>query len=196
MIPSTSYLPVPIDLITDSSHIPKKQKENNLGDSNPVLLISGQTSRLYQFEWAIRAIDELRDHHDLMLLICTYGSIIDSSYFNEITDLVATRPYVKLLHNTPFLEFLKIQSKALIFLRPTKTDSCGIALWDSSHLGCRLVASNVCERPPGTYLHAPDDYDGFIKQITTVLENRSIPSITAPRPKAVLPQSFCEAYGT
>lgn len=195
VIRSSSYLPVPRDIQNKQNPELIKPVDRWVNKSLPLLLISGQTSRLYQFDWAIRAVDQLHNHHKSNLIICTYGPIIDQAYIDELKSMENIRPYVKMLHNTPFLDFLTLQKKTDIFLRPTTTDSCGIAVWDAAHFGSTLIASDVCRRPAGTLLHAPNDYDSFIKHLENALTSMPDRSCTSADFEELLPPSICSAYG-
>lgn len=135
------------------------------------LVASGYVVPYYRHEESIRLVDRLRERCDARLTLCLYGPREDHEYLKLIQTLAAARPHVSLRFDLDLPEFLPILAEADVYLRPNTVDSYGIAVGDAISLGVPVVASDVCDRYPGTTLFPVGDYDAFEHAVEQVVGN-------------------------
>lgn len=117
------------------------------GRYRKVLVMSGFPKALYNLELGIEALAAL-NRDDCALCVFIYGA---GELRERLLRLAEKHPWLFLFDNRPeryFNTFLR-QSDALV--RLTETESFGISVWDAYHWGVKIIASDVCHRPLGTY---------------------------------------------
>jgi glycosyltransferase involved in cell wall biosynthesis len=65
---------------------------------------------------------------------------------------------------------LHLMSRCNAFVRPTFNDGDSVSVREAHALGVPVVASDIGNRPPGTYLFRPGDVNGFVEQVEKALE--------------------------
>lgn len=58
-----------------------------------------------------------------------------------------------------------------LYLRPTNTDGDAVAVREARYLGCAVLASDVCPRPPGVHLFKNRDAADLARMATEILMN-------------------------
>lgn len=58
-----------------------------------------------------------------------------------------------------------------VYIRPTCTDGDSVAVREAIDLGCQVVASDVCPRPPRTILYSYGDKKDFLSKVNLALDN-------------------------
>lgn len=181
---ATSYLSIPAETlaaisigVTQRAPADVAQRGCEL-DEQPgevLLVASGYAEPSYRHEWALRLSDRLRASCDARLVLCLYGQVREPAYLAWLQSEARKRTSVKLQFGLDFIEFLQLQSRADLFLRPNQIDSCGIAVWDAATLGIATVASDVCPRPPGCVTFSSDSYEAF--------ESAALQTLQAKKPR-------------
>lgn len=68
-------------------------------------------------------------------------------------------------------EYWPIIERSSLFVRPTNTDSYGVSVAEAIDLGVPAIASDVCERAPGTILFRKRDFQDLLEKTRMVLDN-------------------------
>lgn len=131
--------------------------------NGPTLVASGFPSRIYNHDWCIRYV---QDRPHLQLAIFLYGNGDCEEYIYNATSNLTN---VRVFRNCNQETFNYYLSKALCYLRPNARDSFGIAVADAISFGVKTLASDVCDRYPGSYIFSPDGYSSFAQALDTVL---------------------------
>lgn len=147
--------------------------KSNLRDGQPaVILACGYEKRLYNFEFAVRLVQELPG---AVLNLYLYGEDQDSGYLNELRAM-DTHNKLRVFRNQNKITFQTALHEAHLFVRPNHIDSYGVAVAEALQLGTPAVASDVCDRAMGTLVFPAGDYDAFRAMSLQALEqNRSHP---------------------
>lgn len=72
------------------------------------------------------------------------------------------------------VSLVSLMKIADIFVRPTISDSYGISVAEALYLGVPALASDVCERTPGTILFKKGDYRDFQKKLRAIISGRKM----------------------
>ena len=134
------------------------------GAEGNVIISSGYAEEIYRHLWLLRACAESSCIADgSRLIFCCYGP--ETPHLEKLAEAVALNNQAKLYFGLQPAEFDGLLNEADIYVRPTSIDSFGIATYDAYEKDLVIVASDVCERPDGTLLHAVNDFDGFKHQL-------------------------------
>lgn len=140
------------------------------------LLISGNAFKLmfdknkqdlYGVDISIELIYRLRSNGYNVGLIFVIPIIEDFNYFNYLNNKIndyKINDYI-LFIRSGLKNAFQIWSISDIFIRPTSTDIEGISIKEAMFFGVKCVASNVCERPEGTFLFRNRDFDDFYNKV-------------------------------
>lgn len=186
---ATSYLTVPAPTLKE---VALRGSYESQTTQEVLLVASGYADPSYRHEWGLQLFDRLRRSCRVRFVLCLYGQVRDAGYLAWLRAEANKRPAVELHFGMDFLDFLMLQSRAALYLRPTQIDSCGIAVWDAVSLGTPVVASDVCERPRGCLTFPSAHYEAFEAAALHALHDRR------PRQAQVLPDSLdviLRAYG-
>lgn len=108
------------------------------------VFVSGYPIEIYNFDLVI---DFAKKNNDLKFCFVIYGA--ESS---DIGEKLSNISNVNVIYNVNPDEFLELIAKSKVLLRPTTTDSVGIAVCDAAYFGVKVVATNCCERPDGSII--------------------------------------------
>jgi hypothetical protein len=130
-------------------------------DSNAEFsLISGYCNEIYNHHWVIKLFSEVELNKKLLVFL--YGEI-NNSYFLKLNEIAQENPRVYFFLDRSSDTFNYALSRSSVYLRPNSRDSFGIAVADAVNFGVKVLASNVCDRYPGSYIFQPDCYESFVK---------------------------------
>jgi hypothetical protein len=138
--------------------------------STPVLIGSGYAYEYYQHDWGIDYLDQQeisRFGFAARYLICCYGP--KTGYLEQLMKRIGDRPDVRLVHGLTPEEFDVVLGECNVYVRPTRTDSYGMATRDALQQGLSVVASNACERAVGCLTHDANDRASFFHAVDTIL---------------------------
>ena len=68
-------------------------------------------------------------------------------------------------------EYWPIIERSSLFVRPTNTDGYSLSLAEAIDLGVPAIASDVCQRPPGTILFRKREFQDLLGKTRMVLDN-------------------------
>ncbi len=138
------------------SYVPVICPSNDNFDNNRVIL-SGYPTDIYNFSW----IEKIAPNYKrLQFDIYLYGEGYEkqaASLAEKLNKICNVRVY----RNTPPDEFFQKLTNAAYYIRLNSVDSFGIVVADSVNLGLKVLASDCCERYPGTYLFDTGSYGSF-----------------------------------
>ncbi len=140
--------------------------------STPVLIGSGYAHEYYQHDWGIDYLDQQefsRFGISARYLICCYGP--KTGYLEQLMKRIGDRLDVRLVHGLTPEEFDAVLGECRVYVRPTRTDSYGMATRDALQQGLSVVASNACERAVGCLIHDANDRASFYRAVDTILAN-------------------------
>ena len=120
---------------------------------------SGYALPYYRHDWGLDFLDSKTHIHDARYLLCCYGP--ETKYLRELKRKFAGRTDAKLAFGLQPHEFDKVLALCSIYIRPTDTDSYGMATRDALEKGLKVIASDVCDRAAGTRLHPVGDRPSF-----------------------------------
>jgi glycosyltransferase involved in cell wall biosynthesis len=89
-------------------------------------------------------------------------------------------PHVVVLEALAPDTFASVQAGCDIFVRNTCTDGDSVALRESGHLGCQVLASDAVERPRGSLLFRAHDARALGQAIRTALEDPAVGRVESP----------------
>lgn len=132
-----------------------------------VVLSSGAAREFYHHEWLLDEIVENGSFEGVRYLVCCYGP--ETSFLKKLQEKAALSERVMVVFGLSPVEFDQVLGMADLYIRPSDVDSFGIAAWDASAKGVIVVASDVCERPPGAAVHSVGDRGGFLSSLKGAL---------------------------
>jgi hypothetical protein len=106
------------------------------------------------------------DHPDVTFSILGYGQnlTIENVWDGPLPENIA------IIEQCTGDEFLERILEHDIYVRMNTVDSMGIAVCDALHLGVRVIASDVCDRPKGTVLFSNGDKLEFFNTLNRELD--------------------------
>jgi Glycosyl transferases group 1 len=131
--------------------------------SRCVILCSGYATEIYRHDWLLKASRISEIVKSARLIFCCYGPKTD--YLERLASEIALADNAKLFFGLSPAEFDAVLGKADVYSRPTGVDSFGIATYDASAKGLTIVASDACERPKGSLLHAKSDFEDYVRML-------------------------------
>jgi glycosyltransferase involved in cell wall biosynthesis len=139
----------------------------DLRDEQPAIIVAcGYEMRLYNFEFAVRLVQELPG---AVLHLYLYGQDVDAGYLNELR-AIDTHGKLSVFRNQNRMTFQAALHEARLFVRPNHIDSFGVAVAEALQLGTPAVASDVCNRAMGALVFPAGDYDAFRAMSLQALE--------------------------
>ncbi len=158
------------------------------------LISSGYPSSVYGYEHMLDLMHHHGDALNLKLTLCLYGHAEDPVYAETLKTKIRNTPRTTLLEFLDFDAFMTLLHSADLYVRPSYTDSTGIAIADCIHIGLPVVASDCTFRYPGTLTFPTGQQAAFESLVTATLSdlpahklrlaNLTHPDTTSPLHKA------------
>lgn len=129
---------------------------------------------IYGLDMMVELCRTLRPAVDAGVIYClTY--VNDPQYLDQIKRRIDEYGLQEhFLIYTEEIEFWKVIAKTTAFIRPTRTDSFGISVAEGVFLKKHTIASDVCERPPGTILFRTGDMDDLVDKTLKTLRKQDV----------------------
>ena len=153
------------ELCQVTPYIPESNLASN-GLNNEALassfLISGFPSSIYRIIETLKVLECLYNEGNVLSVnVCIYG--VDNlsekdCLLSEIKKTVDSLSWVQLHSHLASDEFMVVMRGCNLYLRMNSADSFGLAVAEAIDSGLNVIATNVCERYPGTYLIEVDDF--------------------------------------
>jgi len=131
---------------------------------------------LYGLDMCVELAAALKDRYPNVGLIFALAEVGDVAYFEKIKSRIER---LGIEDNFYFLtgqrELWPLFRRADLMVRPTCSDAYGVSVAEALHLGCPAVASDVCQRTPGTLTFASRDAQDFLKKCRLALDKAAAP---------------------
>lgn len=153
------------DLCQVTPYIPESNLVSNSLNNQAFassFLISGFPSSIYRIIETLEVLECLYNEGNVLSVnVCIYG--VDNlsekeCLLSEIKKTVDSLSWVKLHSHLASEEFRVVMRGCNFYLRMNSVDSFGLSVAEAIDSGLNVIATNVCERYPGTYLIEVDDF--------------------------------------
>lgn len=119
---------------------------------------------LYGLDQSLKLIQKLiQKNYKVGLIIAIGDEKYNSSYISSLKSFIKNNSLDKHVY---FIEGQKeiwpLFKRINLFLRPTFYDGYGISVAEAISLNCKAIASNVCERTPGTTTYNYNDFNDLL----------------------------------
>jgi len=168
VIQASSYIAPAEDIAPGA---PMRSRFDSVRKSAELLIVaSGYPSRAYRHEHAIRLVKSLRKEHDAHLALCLYGPAESPEYRAGLVDRKEDGGYIHTFTDLESRDFLALLSLADIYVRPFIDDSCGLAVCEAISMAVPAIATDCCNRYPGTVVYPTDQYDALEMKTRQTIE--------------------------
>ena len=134
---------------------------------NGAAVVNDEWDDLYGFKDMVAAFKALETRGDYRLLMILNGAPKNrrgEELIKEIKDQIANDRSVKFVENEPF-ELCPLFRFADAYVRPTKTDGDSLSIREALAMNCKVVTTNVVNRPQGVFLYeSPSQLAGAIER--------------------------------
>jgi len=137
--------------------------------ADSIFVTSGYMQALYRYEDFIASVEHARSNgRDVHGVIVAYGTS-DPEYWSRIVQAVSERPFLHIAGPQRHESFLALLAAADLYIRPTSSDSCGVAVHEAIAVGTPAVATDVCLRAAGTILVPYGNRDALFEAVSAAL---------------------------
>ena len=171
-----SYLPPDLDDAERKRIAPEVHRF--ISDHDPVLtasayrLIFFNGEDLYGLDLCVDLCRSLIEEYPRLGLVFALPEIGDESYFASIKRrIIESGLEGHFCFSRSPSEYWPIIERASVLIRPTNTDSYGVSVMEAMSLAVPAIASDVCERAPGTILFRRRDPASLLQATREVLGN-------------------------
>lgn len=143
--------------------------ENSISST---ILVSGFGFSYYGYDILIEALEKVAKTDKRFAVVISFYGPEDETYRKSVVSrlqaICPTLPF----HDLDPEHFLYLLAHCDVYVRPTLVDSCGVSVYEALMLGTPVIASDVCRRPPGVFLHKTGDSSSLAQQILDVDESK------------------------
>ena len=144
------------------------QKEASFKNS---ILISGFPTRIYRLRETLEVLNVLWDEgYKFDVNVCLYGFDFDGIQLG-LEEYMECLPFLSYYSHLSGEEFNSVLQKSSIYLRMNSVDSFGLVIAEAIDHGLKVIATDVCERYPGSYLLSVDDFIGLKKALVSYFDS-------------------------
>lgn len=162
----------------------KNIKDNK--NSRFIILLSGFPSDIYRL---LETLDIIKDVNSkgikIYVNICIYGEANLSPIENltdEIERFAKENSWVNLFSHIDRDAFFSVMLNSSIYLRMNSEDSFGLVVAEAIQHGIPVIATNVCERYPGTHLIEKDNFNFLKKVLVGIVNGKKLDSLLPIQP--------------
>lgn len=182
---SSPYIP-----INEHSDTPKLTKQN----STPHFLTSGFPTKIYRHLETLNVFEKLWQlGHKFSLAVCLYGFDTDGIQ-QEIEQRINGLSFAIRKSHLDAADFQNELLKTDCYIRMNAVDSFGLIVAEALENNIQVIATDVCERHPGTFLIEKDNFDGLYTVLDKYLNNQRIDKYLPVQQKSDSVISFREIY--
>jgi hypothetical protein len=163
-----SYLPAIQNGIAENSPLLEDVLSWLRSGVGKLVISSGYAEDFYHHGWLLDALRDTSDFVDLRYVVCCYGP--ETPVLDALRVQASGVKRARVIHGLTPAEFNFLLEQADVYVRPTDVDSFGIAAWDAAAKNLAIVASDVCRRPPGSFVHPQGDRQKFLKSVRSALD--------------------------
>lgn len=129
---------------------------------------------VYGLDLLVELCSQLNHAADVGVIYCL-TCVNNTDYLDQIRSRITEYGLTdRFLIYTDEVEFWRVIAKSTAFIRPTRTDSFGISVAEGVFLGKHTIASDVCDRPPGSILFRSGDIEDLRQKTLNVLNGSAI----------------------
>ncbi|RJQ25497.1 glycosyltransferase family 1 protein [Candidatus Parcubacteria bacterium] len=139
------------------------------GRYTKIVVASGYPTSIYRHDWVLEQFEHGEFNEEICLILCLYGAD-NEGLLAEYQQRVSKLANVFLYEYLSPKQFQTVLANADIYVRPTETDSFGVAIAEALHVGLAVLASDACERPDGTYVFNRFDQRKFAQLLHGAIE--------------------------
>jgi len=133
------------------------------------VVTSGYRTPNYRYEEVIEAVRLVRNARPQTVLdLYCYGAT-DEKYWQGITELARKESWIAIHHDVPETAWLRELQRSSLYVRNTEHDSYGVAVAEALYLGIPAMATEVCDRTPGTLLYQAGDQPALLAGMLELL---------------------------
>lgn len=126
---------------------------------------------LYGLDMCVELVAALKETYPEVGMVFALAEVGDEAYFAEIKRRIRESGVAdNFIFLTGQKELWPLFRRSDLMVRPTCSDAYGISVAEALHMGCPAVASDVCERTPGTVTFANRDAEDFLRKCRRVLD--------------------------
>ena len=150
-----------------SPYIKKNTVQKKGASFKHSILITGFPTRIYRLRETLEILNILWDEgYRFEVNVCLYGFDIDGIRLG-LEEYMECLPFVSYYSHLSGEEFDSVLQKSSIYLRMNSVDSFGLVIAEAIDRGLKVIATDVCERYPGSYLLSADDFIGLKKALVS-----------------------------
>lgn len=157
-------------------------------------LISGFPTKIYRHLETLDVFEKLWiAGHNFSLILCLYGSDTDGIQ-KTIERRVDELPFATRKSHLNSEDFQTELIKANLYIRMNSVDSFGLVVAEALENNLQVIATNVCERQPGTFLIEKDNFGLLNTVLDKYLRNERIENYLSVQEATDSVISFREIY--
>ncbi|MBB1482041.1 glycosyltransferase [Pseudoalteromonas sp. SG41-2] len=150
----------------------ESQMHKRKHDSPTRILITGFPTAIYRILETLDVLDKLWSKgYCFELTVCLYGFDTDNLLL-AIKNKVQRLNKAEIFMHLDDKQFSKILDSTDLYLRLNSVDSYGLVVAEAIDRNIDVLATNVCERYPGTVLVNVDDFDTVYNELIFYFENK------------------------
>lgn len=146
------------------------QEGDKIVVANASKLIKYKKEDLYGIDMIVHLTWKLKAKFKKIRTIICLGKIGDCGYFEYINTLIKTLNIEGNIKIAVGENLPPILARGDLFVRPSTTDGFSVSLLEALSFNKKAIASDACERPPGTILFVSRDIEDLFKKALEVLE--------------------------
>lgn len=163
-----SYIPIRKSQIKQTSQFDTLLKEIK-AKSDFVVFSSGYLTETYGFDLLIDAVKEIGEFKiGIILAFYTHENF---EYKKKLNKIIKTYPLIWQFENIESDDFLFLIKHSDLLVRPSRADTYGMVIGDSINLGVPAIASDVCDRYPGTILCKKNNSNDLKKTLIKTIKD-------------------------
>jgi len=161
-------------------------------DFSKLVIASGYPTSLYRHDWVLRYFERIQ-LSNAGLVICLYGEDSEE-LLRSYKEWARKLPNVLMFNSLSPAEFQQVLRNGDIYVRPTLTDSYGVAVAEALECGLVVIASDVCERTQGAHVFASNSRGEFESMLENALNGSLSATVVSVENGAKSLQSFLSMH--
>lgn len=138
--------------------------------ANAYRLVFHAGEDLYGLDLSVDLMAKIAQTHPRAGLVFALAEVDDRAYFDAILKRLASQGIQdRVFFLSGQRELWPLFKEAQLLIRPTNTDGDAISIREALYFGCRVIASDVCERPEGVVVFRSRDVEDLVVKVNSVL---------------------------
>ena len=150
------------------------QSHSPIINTNAYKLILHNGIDLYGIDLCIELICKLRENYpNIGLLFFLADDKYNIEYLNTLKEMISQKNLSKnIIFITDQRELWASYLDSDLMVRATCTDGFGVSIAEALHVGCPAIASDVCQRAPGTILFKNRNFDELYQKSLQMIQSK------------------------